>query len=300
MNTEFKLSIVIQVFIKNHLLDDVITALLSVKNIDSCNIIFWQDSLIGSKYYNNDYEINHKKTKEIINNYITKFKHAEFKSNISNLGTCATCKTAMDYAFTKSQYAILIEDDLIVSKNFLNFFTFFIDNNYLNIDKNIVTIGGESIFFNAKNKSINDENIDIANKLIDKYTLNQYYTFVENFVPSTCFCTSKSIWQIIGSIRGLPTGCNKLNDYVTENKLKTITPVVPVCKDIGMLDQNGYSMKIHGHKLKNNPTHPWEYKNVYLLDNSNNTDFSLFNLNTNKLYDISVNLNINCNLELDI
>jgi hypothetical protein len=69
-------------------------------------------------------------------------------------------------------------------------------------------------------------------------------------------------------------------------------PVVPVCKDIGMLDKLGYSMKIHGKRFEQSSTPIWEYKNVYTLDESDNATFELVNINIDKLYDITVNLNM--------
>lgn len=287
------ISIVIQVFLKEHIINDVITALLNVKNINSCNIIFWQDSLNGSKYYdNNKYQVQHLQTKNLVQTSLTKFKNAEFKQNTNNLGTCNTCKVAMDYAFSKTRYAILLEDDVIVSPNFLNFFEFFINNNFLDINKKIVCVCGESVFFNSETKKVTNEQIEVIKKMIVDYNLNKYYYLIKDFVPSSCFCTSNEIWKIIGNIRGLPEGCNKLNDYVKEHELRTITPVVPMCKDIGMLDKLGYSMQIYGKRFLQSETPEWEYKNVYVLDESDNTIFTEFILNNDKLYNITSNLNM--------
>jgi GR25 family glycosyltransferase involved in LPS biosynthesis len=194
----------------------------------------------------------------------------------------------MDYAFTKSEYAILLEDDVIVSKNFLRFFEFFINNNYICIESKNLCIAGESIFFDAQYRDVSDKHIKIASDLIHNYNLQSYYLPL-TFVPSSCFCTSDTIWEIIGTIRGQPTGCNKLNDYVKNNGYFTISPVVPVCKDIGMMDSMGYSTVL---RSKNATNAPYEYKNVYILNEFNNKTYTLLPLNKDKLYDIVSNLNI--------
>lgn len=293
MNKPFKTSIVVQIFVKNHILQSLIDKLLCLDNIDNYNVIFWQDSLIGSKFYdNNVYNENHSNCENIIKENLSKFKSAEFKQNEMNRGTTQTCKISMDYAFTKSDYAILLEDDIIVSKNFLHFFEFFINNNYISIASKNLCIAGESIFFDAQYREVTDEHIKIASNLINDYNLFSYY-FPLSFVPSSCFCTSAEIWELIGPIRGLPTGCNKLNDYIKDNGYFTISPVVPVCKDIGMTDSIGYSNILRSKKATDAP---YEYKNVYILNENNNKIYSLLPLNKDKLYDIVSNLNTKTSL----
>jgi hypothetical protein len=277
---EYKISIILQFFVKKHYLNKIIKKLSNL-NISNYNIIFWQDSLINSKYYNEDsYLKKYNECTNIIKDNLHLFKNVEFKQNTTNLGTCKTCEVSMNYAFTKSKYAILLEDDVIPSKNFLNFFEYFIDNNYLNFENKLLFLASESILFDAQNNSPTPKFIELCNEYVNKNNLNKYYLTL-NFVPSSCFCTSKQIWEKVGYIRGQPNGDEDLCNYYKNNGCKTIMPVVPCCKDVGMLDADGYSVTLHGVKRVS------EIKNVYLTNNSGNKKYELFPYNVDALYHLS-------------
>jgi hypothetical protein len=284
---EYKITIVLQFFIKKDYLEEIIFKLSNLTNIHKYNVIFWQDSLINSKYYDyQKYIDEYDECSNIINNNLYLFKNVEFKKNKRNLGTCKTCETCMNYAFTKSEYAILMEDDVVPSNNFLSFFEFFIDNNMLSFENKILLIAAESVFFDSKKKTPDIEHIQLCNTMIDTYNLNKYYiTF--NFVPSSCFCTNYDIWKKISSIRGQPVGATIINDYFKVNNFTTIMPIVACCKDIGMINTNGYSVTLHGiDKILD------KVKNTYILNEINTSSYELYsNINTNALYDFSCNLN---------
>ena len=68
-----------------------------------------------------------------------------------------------------------MEDDVIPSNNFLNFFEFFIDNNILSFENKQLFLAAESIFFDSNIKQPNTEHIQLCNTLINTYNLNKYY-----------------------------------------------------------------------------------------------------------------------------
>ena len=297
----FRITIVVQIFVKYNFINDMINNLLLLKNINKYNVIFWQDSLKNSKYYDttattaatatitaktNDYIKNHEYCCQTIMKNLSKFKHAEYKQNDNNEGPYKTCKVAMDYAFSKSEYVILLEDDVMVSSNFLSFFEYNINNNYLNMDKKNLFITGESIFFDSKRKQYSQSHVEHGKRLINKYKLNTYYTLFD-FFTSSCFCTSDIIWEkIIKDKCGNPCSDVELCHFMKENSYSTIFPVVPLCRDIGMTNKNGYSYILHGENVT-------QIKNTYLLDESNNHHFTNYPYNRDKLFDLTCNLSIN-------
>ena len=177
-----------------------------------------------------------------------------------------------------------MEDDVIPSNNFLNFFEFFIDNNILSFENKQLFLAAESIFFDSNIKQPNTEHIQLCNTLINTYNLNKYYITL-NFAPSSCFCTNYNIWNKISNIRGQPQGANDLNKYFIDNNFTTIMPIIACCKDIGMTNTNGYSMILHG---INNII---EIKNTYILNEINTSSYELYPVNADALYDFSSNLN---------
>jgi hypothetical protein len=277
---EYKISIILKFFVKKQYLNKIIKKLLKV-NISNYNIIFWQDSLINSKYYDkSSYLKKYNECTTIIKDNLHLFKNAEFKQNTINLGTCKTCEVSMDYAFTKSEYAILLEDDVIPSNNFLKFFEYFIENKFLNFENKILFLASESIFFDAKNNIPTTKFIELCNEYVNKNNLNKYYIKL-NFVPSSCFCTSKKIWEKVGYIRGQPNGDVDLCEYYKKNECKTIMPIVACCKDVGMLDKDGYSVTLHGVKGVS------EVKNVYIVNDTETKIYELFPYNVDALYHLS-------------
>jgi hypothetical protein len=279
----YKTAIVVQFFIKANYLQEIIDKLLQQPNIQNCLVIFWQDHIFGSKYFNSIEDLNN--CKEIVSNNLHKFKNAIRRKNKINKGTCKTCQIALDYAFQFAEYAILLEDDVIPSHCFLSFFEYFIQKQKLSFENKFLFITGESVFFDSRDYELNESKIQLAKKLIEKYHLNKYYWPLK-FVPSSCFCTSSSIWEKVGEIRGGPTGDEDLTKYLKENRCKTISPVVPCCKDVGMLDKKGYSVMLHGQGNIR------EIKNTYLLNNSNKTAFCFFRYNTDKLFHLVSKMNI--------
>ncbi len=288
-----KISIIIQLFVKIDYLQDIITKLLKL-NIKNYNVIFWQDSLVNSKFYNkNIFLEKYNECKNIIDKNLHLFKNSEFKQNDTNLGTCKTCEVSINYAFSKSEYVIFLEDDVIPSKKFLKFFEYFIENNMINFDNKNLFIAPESIFFDSRKEIPTKEHIKICNKIVNEKKYNKYYIKVK-FVPSSCFCTNYKIWEKIGHIRGSPLGDEDLCKYINDNNYFTIMPVIACCKDVGMLNKNGYSVIIHGN---NNIT---EVKNTYIIndddDDNNENKYELYPFNKDFLFRVSVNLENNYDL----
>ncbi len=100
----------------------------------------------------------------------------------------------------------------------------------------------ESIMFNSKNVDYSSDEIDEKLKSID---VNRFDAslFEVSFVPSTCFITKSHIWFDYSNIRSFIRGPESLNLYIKINSKVTLMPVVPRAKDIGMLDELGYSVK---------------------------------------------------------
>ncbi len=270
------------IFIKDDILDNLLDNLKKVHNIENCHIVFLQDNIIGSKFFDNKkYFNNFNNCKNIINKRIVEFKSAEYMCNEYNKNVYETHYDGLKYCFNKYKYVIYIEDDVITNYNFLNYFNYFIDNDLLGINKEYQFLGGESIFFDSqKNDYIfSDKTNRLLLNCIEEKKLYKYYISLNSFCPSSCFCISDDVWEKIKHIKNQSLSDTKLNNYIKDNNLNLAMPIVPMCRDIGMLHDNGYSVAIH---TKANVR---EIKNAFSYNDIKcNLNYELFKENVDKLY----------------
>jgi hypothetical protein len=79
------------------------------------------------------------------------------------------------------------------------------------------------------------------------------------FVPSTCFMTTREIWKICANIRSFTRGPESLTQFLKPLERKTLAPLVPRASDVGMLHELGYSVAMLGAENVK------EIKQTYLL-----------------------------------
>jgi hypothetical protein len=277
------IAILIMLFVKDDLLNKIIDKLKEVEGIDNVHLVFLQDNILGSKFFNfNRFINNFTNCQHIIKNRINEFKSAEYICNDYNKGVYRTHYEGLEYCLSKHKYVIYIEDDVIVTKNFLNFFNYFFNNNLLGLGENkIQFIAGESIFFESRKKEyeFTEEKISLLLDYIEKKKLNTYYYIQNTWCPSSCFCISNEIWDVIKHIKNQTHSDTLLSKFIRDNNLKTVMPIVPLCEDIGMLHDSGYSVQIH---TKNNVS---EIKNGYIFEElKSQYSYELYKDNTSIIY----------------
>lgn len=260
-------SLVIAVFVKDDLIQKQIDNLLEVNNINDYNIIFYQDTPKDNpnkKYHTLYYQDKFENVKNIIEKNIYKFKNATFKRTNINLQPYGVCKISLDLAFENNDFCIFMEDDVFLSKNALSWFNYIYDNNFLAWEK-YKFVTGESIYYDTMSMELfpsEDKLIEIK-KTIEENKYQKYYYEINHFLTSSIFATTKAIWNTeIRDLRGSINGADALNNAIQKNKWKSIFPVVPFAKDIGMLHDDGWSVAWHTKKGVR------EIKNTYLLADS--------------------------------
>ena len=172
-------------------------------------------------------------------------------------------------------YFVYMEDDLILSNNFLEYNIFALQN--LLTPSNIC-VASESIFFRNHLGDSAKHHIKDAKKLIKDLDLEKYYTTF-NFLPSSAFGSDLTRWKLIKTVRGnkSPTGATLCNPLFKEKGYNSIQPIVPRCNDVGMHDDLGFSHLYH--KKENIPQ-----KNTYLLSNYSGHIYKTCDLNKDEIY----------------
>jgi len=281
-------AIVVQCFIKNDTLVDLCDSLLKCEGKEDFHLIFWSDAVRpGEKY-----EARKAKNDNVLL-YLLKFQNAnsnlfasiEIKINTENEGTCKTCQTALNYAFERYDFVVFTEDDTIFSKDALRWGLMLRRQGLLDDDK-IIAFAGESIYFDARRNNVEAKFIDTAREQAIERNLAKKYVKL-NFLPSTCFFTTREKWALFGPTRGAPRGDEDVCEMCKKDGLYCVFPVVARVKDVGMLHADGYSVNIHG------VANVAEVKNTYLLsDDLPDTDDipELFDGNMGALFEESVKL----------
>jgi tetratricopeptide (TPR) repeat protein len=171
------------------------------------------------------------------------FQSLDYRFNEKNLGPYASCKIALDHAFDKHEFVVLIEDDIVLSADALLWFNG-IRNLGLLEHGNNWAIAGQSIFFDARKKAVDQGFVQRVARLAEEQDLAHKFT-THDFVPSSCFATTRRWWAEFGNTRGEPRGDVSLCRRTKEEGRGCVFPIVPRAKDVGMLHDYGYSVTIH-------------------------------------------------------
>jgi hypothetical protein len=272
--------------IKDDLILNMIKNISTIENINKCKIVFWHNSLIGNKFFSIDkYGKNHDLCAKIIKENLINLSNAEYILNEPSKNLYIDRYNALEYCFKFSDNVIYVEDDIIMSTQFVNFFSYFINNNYIGLESNKSQfIAGESIFFDSQNKHVDDNYIDKMKKIVEENELHKYYTYFD-FVPSSCLLYNFNIWNKIKETCNCSLGMDFLIDFCKKNNYKTLFPIVALCQDIGMLHDYGYSVRIIGKEKI------CQIKNSYIINDYYDEKYMLYDKNKDELYNISVLLN---------
>ncbi len=277
----------LQCFNKPDLLERTLISLLGCKEVGSYSLVILQDNYLGSNYKKN-YEEGYNQVRKIITKYYEKlndsFLSVTVISNPLNKGTAPSCRALMDYCFSIHDAVMFIEDDFLLSEDALSWSSYAIKHVVGKSDVYFATC--ESIFFDSKGVPIDaaykNKMTEIAsnNKLLSSYV-------EESFVPSTCFITTKIIWNMCSSLRGAIRGPETLNSWLNSEGKKTAIPIVPRGHDVGMFDENGYSVEMLG---KSNVK---EVKSGYLVSKNKNPleNVEKYEGDKNLIYSASVLIN---------
>lgn len=252
-------------------------------------ILIIQDNIIGStKEKDENYLKNYRKVIEI-NERLSKKERTEYYLNDKNLKPCLTVSNGIDYIFTKykSDFFVALEDDLILSNNFVEYFIYIFENMF---DKDkILYVAAESVFFDSRKNSVTTLDKKLNIDLINLFQLEKFYTTF-NFLPSTNFGTNLIGWNAIREVRRTqnPSGATMVQSLFKELKYQTIMPIVPRCKDVGMTDTLGYSTLYHGNNVQ-------EVKNTFILSETYCSTMYPFFYNKDRLFERScLMINKNC------
>lgn len=255
----FGYAVAIQCFNKPDTLDEMLNSLTECTDCNRFSVVLLQDAWEGSKK-EDIYKDSAYKVQEIIAKWLPllsiKFINVTVIRNERNLGTAPSCRRLLDYVSNTYKGFVFFEDDCVLSRCALSWSLYCLEERISSYDCWFATC--ESIFFDSRGYVIPDDTKAKLKSLSLHASL--LFTHCEfGFVPSTCFMTRSKIWEQFSKIRSFPKGPESLNKFYKSKLGRTLFPIVPRVKDIGMLHELGYSVATLG---KDNVK---EVKSTYLL-----------------------------------
>jgi hypothetical protein len=153
-------------------------SLLRCKGTRSKRLIFLQDSPIGStkeeQYLHQAAEVR-SFLKRFKMTFADHFHRIEVLSNDRNLGPYRTCQVALDHAFTTADFAVFVEDDVVLAADALRWFDYC--HEHLIGREDIWAAVGESRFFDSGGSSPALDLVERLRRIADNYELvNKYGT----------------------------------------------------------------------------------------------------------------------------
>lgn len=239
-------AVVVQCFNKPDTLEAVCRALLACSSNERFGLIFWSDSPIGSRDEAR-FTPAHQDVLALLERLRPelegKFAFVEIHKNVTNLGPYKTCKLVLDHAYKTCSFVVFTEDDGIFAPDALEWFLACRRTDEFASDRTWA-ISGESIFFDAREKIVDNQFVQAAVQYAVAEQLGDKFAEI-GFIPSTCFATSAQKWAKIAETRGQTNGDVDLCHRCEIEKKVCIQPIVARVRDVGMLHDLGYSVSVH-------------------------------------------------------
>jgi hypothetical protein len=155
-----------------------------------------------------------------------------------------------------SKSVIFSEDDVIFECDAVEWFERALAHPMF-LRPNVWAIAGESRFFDSYRHV--PSNADVRRALEVALTQNLIDRFVYfDFLPSSCFATTRDKWAEFGDTRGTPRGDRAVVDRCMAEGKFCFWPVIARCRDTGMHHPLGYSVRWKG-------LHHTRFKNSYIV-----------------------------------
>jgi hypothetical protein len=172
------------------------------------------------------------------------FVSVRFDRSDENNGPYQTAERLINCALESSESVIFSEDDVIFARDAIEWFQrAFSHPKFLR--PNVWAIAGESKFFDSHRHSPSATVVSRALELAEKDNLIDKFAYFD-FLPSSCFATTRDKWAEFGLTRGTTRGDRAVVDRcMAEGKL-CFWPVIARCHDRGMHHPLGYSVRWKG------------------------------------------------------
>ncbi len=240
-------TIAIQAFSKADTILATLNSVVRCRGSENYDLLILQDGCFGSKRTEKYREARADTTRAIEAWAVANCQHflsLSFQQADQNHGPYAIAERVINKAFETSKSVIFSEDDVIFEEDAIQWFERALSHPGF-LHPAVWAVAGEAKFFDAKRHAPSPKEIrralDVARskRLIDRFV---YY----DFLPSSCFATTRHKWAEFGKTRGAPNGDRDVNLRCRAEGKVCLWPVVARCRDIGMHHPLGYTVRWTG------------------------------------------------------
>ncbi|MRX50725.1 hypothetical protein GI374_09760 [Paracoccus sp. S-4012] len=157
-----------------------------------------------------------------------------------NHGTCGTAREIIDAALDLGDWVLFAEDDVLFCDSALDWFVTAVNSDVFAREE-VWAVAGESKAFDARGAAVDPDRREADRTRAEALGLVSRYVLFD-FLPSSCFATTRAKWAEFGETRGLPNGVRDLNLRCRAEAQRSLWPVIARCRDEGMHHPLGYSM----------------------------------------------------------
>jgi hypothetical protein len=240
-------SIAVQAFNKAESVLCTLDSITRSAGSNNYHLLILQDGCLGSPE-TEKYRSAWAQTTQAVDAWISSngdhFVSARFDYSEENNGPYRTAERLISRALERSESVIFSEDDLIFEHDAIEWFERALTHPMF-LRPNVWAIAGESRFFDSFCHSPSDADVSLALELAENHSLIDKFVYLE-FVPSSCFATSREKWVEFGETRGTTRGDRAVVDRCLAEDKVCFWPVIARCRDTGMHHPLGYSVRWKG------------------------------------------------------
>jgi hypothetical protein len=252
-------AIAIQAFNKAESVLGTLNSIARSRGSNNYHLFVLQDGCSGSNQ-TDKYRAAWAETTQAIESWISMnrdhFVSVCFDRYAQNNGPYRTAERVITSALEKSKSVIFSEDDVIFEYDAVDWFERALAHPMF-LRPNVWAIAGESRFFDSYRHAPSDADVCRALEVAQTRNLIDRFVYLD-FLPSSCFATTRDKWAHFGETRGTMNGDRAVVDRCLAEGKVCLWPVIARCRDSGMHHPLGYSVRWKG-------LHHTGFKNSYIV-----------------------------------
>lgn len=252
-------AIAIQAFNKADSILGTLDSIARSRGSDKYHIVILQDGCSGSdetEKYRSAWAQTTKALEAWISRNRDYFVSVRFDRSKENNGPYRTAERLIRRALENSESVIFSEDDVIFERDAMEWFERALAHPMF-LRPNVWAIAGESRFFDSNRHSPSDADVCRALEMAETRNLIDRFVYLD-FLPSSCFATTRDKWAEFGRTRGIANGDRAVVERCRAEAKLCFWPVIARCRDTGMHHPLGYSVRWKG-------LHHTAFKNSYVV-----------------------------------
>jgi hypothetical protein len=252
-------AIAIQAFNKADSVLGTLESIARSRGSDKYHLVILQDGCSRSNE-TEKYRLAWAQTGQALEAWISRnrdyFVSVRFERSKENNGPYRTAERLISGALENSESVIFSEDDVIFERDAIEWFERALTHPMF-LRSNVWAIAGESRFFDSNRHFPSDADVCRALEVAQTRNLIERFVYLD-FLPSSCFATTRDKWAEFGKTRGTTNGDRAVVERCRAEAKLCFWPVVARCRDIGMHHPLGYSVRWKG-------LHHKGFKNSYIV-----------------------------------